>query len=220
MFLNEPPPSHGGRRGKGADAARESPAKRLDRANPCGGERLMRDRCLFCLTSPFSSVSNIEPRWTSIDPFPAVAGRLRKRHDRPFWKQAPTASVRPSAQHSSRAIALLRAEGLGATEIAKRLKDRPRHRQTQPAEASGESSRSEREQRGGSRARAVTTAASAKLILVACHTSPQSLLDDNPTPTLQTHCIQRRFRCVGGLFAPERSRNRIASTVTAREVRH
>src|SRR5271166_1137749 len=39
------------------------------------------------------------------------------------------------------------------------------------------------------------------------------------SPTLQTHCIQRRFRRVGGLFALERSRNRIASTVTAREVR-
>src|SRR5580700_1822168 len=34
------PPSHGGRRGKGAPAGRERPAKRLDRPNPCGGGRL------------------------------------------------------------------------------------------------------------------------------------------------------------------------------------
>src|SRR3984957_21297439 len=34
------PPSHGGRRGKGAPAGRERPAKRLHRADPCGGGRL------------------------------------------------------------------------------------------------------------------------------------------------------------------------------------
>src|ERR1700683_4023449 len=34
------PPSHGGRRGKGAPAGRERLAKRLDRPNPCGGGRL------------------------------------------------------------------------------------------------------------------------------------------------------------------------------------
>src|SRR5271166_2000169 len=32
-----PPPSHGGRRSKGAEAGRERPAKRLDRPTPCGG---------------------------------------------------------------------------------------------------------------------------------------------------------------------------------------
>jgi hypothetical protein len=42
LFLNEPPPSHGGRRGKGAHAARESPAKRLDRR---GGERRCETSC-------------------------------------------------------------------------------------------------------------------------------------------------------------------------------
>src|SRR4029077_11939282 len=34
------PPSHGDRRGKGAPAGRERPAKRLDRPNPCGDGRL------------------------------------------------------------------------------------------------------------------------------------------------------------------------------------
>src|SRR3984885_15268837 len=34
------PPSHGGRRGKGAPAGRERLAKRLDRPNPCADGRL------------------------------------------------------------------------------------------------------------------------------------------------------------------------------------
>src|ERR1700734_1478368 len=42
------PPSHGGRRGKGAPAGRERLAKRLDRPNPCRGGRL-------CEIGPFHS---------------------------------------------------------------------------------------------------------------------------------------------------------------------
>ncbi len=57
MFLNEPPHSHGGRRGKGAHAARESPAKRLDRANPCGGERLCEIGVSSVLFPPFHEVT-------------------------------------------------------------------------------------------------------------------------------------------------------------------
>ena len=45
------PPSHGDRRGKGAPAGRERPAKRLDPPNPCGGGRSMRDRSLSSLPS-------------------------------------------------------------------------------------------------------------------------------------------------------------------------
>ena len=47
------PHSHGGRWGKGARAARESPAKRLDRADPCGGDRLC-EIGFSCLIRPFS----------------------------------------------------------------------------------------------------------------------------------------------------------------------
>ena len=39
LFLNEPPRSQGGRRGKGAKAGRERLAKRLDRPTPCRGDR-------------------------------------------------------------------------------------------------------------------------------------------------------------------------------------
>jgi hypothetical protein len=39
LFLNEPPRSQGGRRGKGANAGRERLAERLDRPTPCPGDR-------------------------------------------------------------------------------------------------------------------------------------------------------------------------------------
>src|SRR5271157_4651668 len=83
LFLNEPPPSHGGRRGKGAHAARESPAKRLDRANPCGGERLMRDRYLFSPYFPFSSgKGGAQNRRVVIRSRPFLEGHGSARTDR------------------------------------------------------------------------------------------------------------------------------------------
>ncbi len=124
MFLNEPPHSHGGRRGKGAHAARESPAKRLDRANPCGGERLMRDRLVFVPLSPSHQASlkgraQNRPGVIRSRPFPSVLGRSRKRQDGTFLMQASTAT-------GARRATFVRANERRVPTYCCRCKSRPR----------------------------------------------------------------------------------------------
>src|ERR1700723_272509 len=73
------PPSHRGRRGKGAPAGQERLAKRLDRPNPCGGGRL----CEIGLfqSSFMASASSLFSSWMSMLPIAGTRCARRGAND-------------------------------------------------------------------------------------------------------------------------------------------